>query len=50
MKFTKAKIPGLIICEPLIIADERGFFTECFRQDLFENFLGTKINFCQENM
>ena len=50
MKFTQAKIPGLIICEPLKINDERGFFTESFRKDLFENFLGSKINFCQENL
>ena len=50
MRFTLAKIPGLIICEPLKINDERGFFTEFFRKDLFENFLGSKINFCQENL
>ena len=50
MKFTKAKIPGLIICEPLKIYDERGFFTESFRKDLFENFIGHSVNFCQENI
>ena len=49
MKFKKGNIPGLIICEPKKINDERGFFTESFRKDLFENFLGKKINFCQEN-
>ena len=49
MKFTELNIPGLIICEPKKINDERGFFTESFREDLFENFLGKKINFCQEN-
>ena len=49
MKFTEVNIPGLIICEPKKINDERGFFTESFRKDLFENFLGQKINFCQEN-
>ena len=50
MKFTQAKIPGLIICQPFKINDERGFFTESFRKDLFENYLGSKINFCQENL
>ena len=49
MKFTELNIPGLIICEPKKVNDERGFFTESFRKDLFENFLGEKINFCQEN-
>lgn len=50
MKFNKSDIPGLIICEPKKLYDERGFFTESFRKDLFENFLGQKINFCQENI
>ena len=50
MKFIRADIPGLIICEPKILYDDRGFFTESFRKDLFEKFIGKKINFCQENM
>ena len=50
MKFTQAKIPDLIISEPLKINDGRGFFTESFRKDLFEDFIGSKINFCQENL
>ena len=50
MKFTKAEIPGIVICEPLKINDQRGFFTESFRKDLFENFIGYSIEFCQENI
>ena len=50
MKFIKAYIPGIIICEPKILHDDRGFFTESFRKDLFEKFIGKKINFCQENL
>ena len=50
MEFTTTKIPGIIICEPNIIKDERGFFTESFRKDLFEEFLGESISFCQENL
>ncbi|MFL2666417.1 MAG: dTDP-4-dehydrorhamnose 3,5-epimerase [Flavobacteriaceae bacterium] len=50
MKFTKAEIPGIIICEPLKINDQRGFFTESFRKDLFEDFIGYSIEFCQENI
>ena len=50
MKFREANIPGLIICEPKVIKDNRGFFAESFRKDLFEIFLGKKIDFCQENL
>tara|TARA_B110000003_G_C16536403_1_gene490927 strand:- start:487 stop:1035 length:549 start_codon:yes stop_codon:yes gene_type:complete len=50
MKFIKCNIPGLIICEPKILKDKRGFFTESFKKDLFEKFLGNKIDFCQENL
>jgi len=50
MKFIKCTIPGLIICEPKKLKDKRGFFTESFRKDLFEKFLGNTIDFCQENL
>ena len=50
MKFFKADIPDIIICEPTKLKDERGFFIESFRKDLFEKYLGNKINFCQENL
>ena len=50
MKFIKCTIPGLIICEPKKLKDKRGFFTESFRKDLFEKFLGNNIDFCQENL
>ena len=50
MKFTNTKIPGLVVCKPSILIDERGFFYESFRKDLLENFIGSKVNFCQENI
>lgn len=50
MKFTKCTIPGLIICKPKKLKDNRGFFTEYFRKDLFEKFSKTKVDFCQENL
>jgi dTDP-D-glucose 4,6-dehydratase len=37
MKFETCEIKGLIICKPKIINDKRGFFTETFRKDLFDN-------------
>ena len=32
-----------------MLNDERGYFFETFRKDKLENFLGEKINFCQDN-
>ena len=49
MKFSNAKIDGLVICEPTKYFDERGFFSETFRKDLFQDFIGYNIDFCQEN-
>ena len=49
MDFTRLEIPEVILCEPKILSDERGYFSETFRQDKLEEFLGYSINFCQEN-
>lgn len=49
MKFTRLSIPDVILCEPQVYGDERGYFIETFRQDKLDNFLGFKINFCQDN-
>jgi dTDP-4-dehydrorhamnose 3,5-epimerase len=49
MKFTRLEIPEVILCEPKILSDERGYFSETFRQDKLEDFLGFSVNFCQEN-
>ena len=49
MNFTRLEIPDVILCEPITISDDRGYFSETFRQDKLEKFLGFKINFCQEN-
>lgn len=49
MKFFKAKIDGLVICQPVKHFDDRGFFSETFRKDLLENFIGYSVDFCQEN-
>ena len=49
MTFTRTTIPDVIICEPLVHGDERGYFVETFRADKLENFLGYKINFLQDN-
>jgi dTDP-4-dehydrorhamnose 3,5-epimerase len=49
MNFTKLEIPDVILCEPKVFGDDRGYFAETFRQDKLDAFLGHKINFCQEN-
>ena len=49
MKFTRLEIPEVILCEPKILSDERGYFSETFRQDKLNEFLGYSVNFCQEN-
>lgn len=49
MKFTRLSIPEVILCEPQVLGDERGYFIETFRQDKLDNFLGFKINFTQDN-
>jgi dTDP-4-dehydrorhamnose 3,5-epimerase len=49
MKFTKTKINGVIIIEPQVHGDDRGYFLEAFRQDKLNVFLGYKINFIQDN-
>jgi len=49
MNFKRTEIEDVIIIEPQIHGDERGYFLETFRMDKLEEFLGYKINFCQDN-
>ncbi|WNL29385.1 dTDP-4-dehydrorhamnose 3,5-epimerase [Aliarcobacter cryaerophilus] len=49
MTFTRTVIPDVVIIEPKVHGDSRGYFVETFRQDKLEEFLGYKINFCQDN-
>ncbi|MHB1196507.1 MAG: dTDP-4-dehydrorhamnose 3,5-epimerase [Lutibacter sp.] len=49
MKFIKTNIPDVILCEPTIFKDERGYFFESFNKDTFEKFIGFEVNFCQDN-
>jgi len=48
MKFTRLTIPELILIEPLVIGDGRGFFYEAYHRELFrEN--GIDADFVQDN-
>ena len=49
MNFIRTDIHDVIIIEPQVHGDERGYFVETFRADKLEEFLGYKINFCQDN-
>jgi len=49
MNFIKTEIPDVIIIEPQVHGDDRGYFIETFRQDKLEDFLGFKIDFVQDN-
>ena len=49
MKSTNLKIPEILLLEPDIFEDERGFFYESFNQDKFEKVTGKKISFVQDN-
>lgn len=48
MNFIETKIPGVIIIEPKIFGDERGYFCETFRDDEFNEKVAP-ISFVQEN-
>jgi len=48
MKIIKTEIKGLLIIEPRVFEDERGYFFESWSKDAFEN-AGLDINFVQDN-
>jgi dTDP-4-dehydrorhamnose 3,5-epimerase len=49
MKFYKTEIPNLIILEPIVFEDDRGFFYEAYKEEKLNDYLGYNINFCQDN-
>jgi dTDP-4-dehydrorhamnose 3,5-epimerase len=49
MKFIRTSIPDVVICEPKIFGDDRGYFIETFRKVALEEFLGHEVSFCQDN-
>jgi dTDP-4-dehydrorhamnose 3,5-epimerase len=49
MRFTKLAIPEVILLEPKVYSDNRGFFFESFNHDNFEKIIGKKVNFVQDN-
>ncbi len=49
MKFTSTAIPDVLICEPKVFGDERGFFCESFNQRQFNEAVGEEVIFVQDN-
>ncbi len=49
MNVIKTAIPDVIIFEPRVFGDERGFFFESFNHKLFEEAVGYPVTFVQDN-
>jgi dTDP-4-dehydrorhamnose 3,5-epimerase len=49
LKFIPQSIKDVILIEPTVHGDNRGYFIETFRQDLLEEVIGYKVNFVQDN-
>ena len=49
MRFIPQSIKDVILIEPTIHGDNRGYFVETFKQDMFEEAIGYKVNFIQDN-
>ena len=49
MKFIPQSIPDVVLIEPTVHGDNRGYFVETFRKDLFEEVIGYQVNFIQDN-
>jgi dTDP-4-dehydrorhamnose 3,5-epimerase len=49
MQVVQTAIPDLLILEPKVFGDDRGFFFESFNQQIFQSFTGVKAHFVQDN-
>lgn len=49
MKVTPTAIPEVLLIEPRVFADSRGFFFESFNQRAFEKAVGRPVDFVQDN-
>lgn len=50
MSFHRLAIPEVVLIKPDIFNDKRGFFYESFNSKLFNDFIGSNINFVQDNI
>ncbi|UXV18286.1 dTDP-4-dehydrorhamnose 3,5-epimerase [Pseudomonas fluorescens] len=49
MKHTELAISDVVLIEPRVFGDERGFFFESFNQEQFESAIGRSVKFVQDN-
>ena len=49
MKITKTNLDGCLVLEPTVFNDDRGYFFESFNVNRFDEVVGHKINFVQDN-
>ncbi len=49
LKVTSTAIPGVLLLEPRLFGDERGFFLESFNQRAFNEATGLDVTFVQDN-
>lgn len=49
MKAIPTAIPDLLIIEPTVFGDDRGFFFECFNRRKFSELVGREVDFVQDN-
>jgi dTDP-4-dehydrorhamnose 3,5-epimerase len=49
MNVTPTELPGVLIIEPKVFRDERGFFFETFNADRYRELAGIRLPFVQDN-
>ncbi|MBE7419312.1 MAG: dTDP-4-dehydrorhamnose 3,5-epimerase [Ideonella sp.] len=49
MRVTPTALPGVLVLEPAVFGDERGFFFESFNQREFDAVVGRHVEFVQDN-
>lgn len=49
MKILPQSIPDIFLIEPTLYGDNRGYFTETFRQESLEKAIGYRVEFVQDN-
>ncbi len=49
MRIQTTPLPGVLVIEPRVFSDERGFFMESWNRQAFSNAVGTDVDFVQDN-
>lgn len=49
MRVSETSLAGVLLLEPTVFGDERGFFMESFNQRMFDVAVGAHVDFVQDN-